>query len=77
MGPYGYSVITTDFLGNAECLLFFLSGHPVQFYDSVKNVLTWSVYGLRKYTVFLPILISSRNGTGNGAYEGPTRPRAS
>lgn len=56
---------------------FFVSGHPVQFYDSVKNVRTWSFYGLRKYTVFLPILISSRNGTGNGAYEEPTMPRAS
>ena len=56
---------------------FFLSGHPVQFYDSVKNVHTWSVYGLRKYTVSLPILIGNRNGTGNGAYEEPTKPRAS
>lgn len=31
MGPYEYSMVTTDFSGNVECLLFFLGGRLVQF----------------------------------------------
>lgn len=53
MGPCEYSMVTTDFSGSAECLLFLQGGHSVQFMTVSKMfILGLSLWPEKVYQIF-------------------------